>query len=301
MTHEALAIDSTGLVRRFGRKTVLQGIDLALPRGAACAIVGRNGAGKSTLLRLVLGLLRPTAGRVRVLGLDPLHRGLELKRRTGTVMDRSEAFGWLSAREVLRLASGLHPAWSADECRRLLDRFELPLDTLARDLSRGQAAQLAFAIALAPRPELLVLDEPTSGLDPVARHLLLDEVRRAVETRGTSVLFTTHVMSDVEGAADDVVVLHEGGVLARGAPAVLGERYSRVSLVFEQPPPAHVVVPGARAQHRGVREIVATFAGPAPPPGDLARATGARDARLVPVSFDDVFLELQRDAKGEAS
>lgn len=296
MTAGALPVQAIGLGKRFGRNVALRAFDFELRRGTACALVGRNGAGKSTFLRLLLGHLRPTEGSIRVLGTDPARDAQSLKLRTGIVLDRVEAFGWLEAGEILRLASRLHPAWSEPECRRLVARFELPLQVRVKDLSRGQAAQLAFAVALAPLPELLVLDEPTSGLDPVVRHAFVDEVRRAVETRGAAVLFTTHVMSDVDGAADDVVVLERGGVLARGAPGALGERFSRVSLVFDAPPLADVEVPGARCVQRGVREIVATFDGPAPELSELARSVGARDARVVPLGFDEVFLELQRDA-----
>jgi ABC-2 type transport system ATP-binding protein len=214
------AVEVTGLVKRYGSNTAVDGLDLKLAQGTVLALLGPNGAGKTTTVEACEGFLRPDAGHVRVLGLDPLAEGGRLRPRIGVMPQGGGAYPGVRASEMLDLvaacvANPLDPAW-------LLDVLGLnnALRTPYKRLSGGQQQRLSLACALVGRPELVFLDEPTSGLDPQARRLVWDLVT-ALRTDGVSVLLTTHLMQEAESLADHVVIMDHGKVVAEGSPAQL--------------------------------------------------------------------------------
>ncbi len=221
-------VEIRGLVRSFGRRRVLDGVDLALGAGSVTALVGENGAGKSTLLRCVAGIVPASAGRVRALGLDPARAGAKLRARIGYVPERLELPAWMRVGAALRFFAAFYPTWSAAEERRLACAFELDPRERVRTLSKGARAKLALLVALAHGPELLLLDEPFSGLDPgVRKHVLAALVGHLRDPERT-VLLVTHSLDDVERAADRVALLADGRVRACGETEELRERFARV-------------------------------------------------------------------------
>ncbi len=210
------AISVRGLTVSFGRRRILDGLDLDIDPGTATVLLGRNGAGKTTLLRCLLGLLRPDAGEIRVLGADPVRRPASMRRRTGWVPDRPDAEPWMTPRDLFSFLRAFHRSWSDAEARRLALAFSVPLETPFRRLSRGEGMKAMIAAALAPDPELLILDEPFAGLDPLAAQevlrALIAEARLGVRT----VLCATHDL-DVAARLADRVVIIEGGRAVRPA------------------------------------------------------------------------------------
>jgi Cu-processing system ATP-binding protein len=215
-------VELAGLSKRFGRNTVLDRLDLAIPEGAVTAVVGPNAAGKTTLLKCLLGLVHPDEGVVRVEGL-PVAGRYDYRRTIGYMAQGAAFPENLSGREVLRLVSGLrgNPAAQDDE---LVHRFQLApeLEKPVRTLSGGTRQKLNAVIAFLFRPRLLILDEPTAGLDPVANGILKEKIRAAV-AGGGSVMLTSHVMAEIEELADTVVFLVEGRVHFHGTLAALRE------------------------------------------------------------------------------
>jgi ABC-2 type transport system ATP-binding protein len=216
----APAVEITGLVKRYGSTTAVDGLDLRMPRGSLLALLGPNGAGKTTTVEICEGFLRPDAGSVRVLGLDPLREGRALRPRIGVMPQGGGAYPGVRAGEMLGLVAAcaarpLDPAWLLDV---------LGLDAVRRTpfkrLSGGQQQRLSLACALVGRPELVFLDEPTAGMDPQARRLVWD-LLGALRTDGVSVLLTTHLMEEAEALADDVVIVDGGRVIAEGSPTAL--------------------------------------------------------------------------------
>jgi ABC-type multidrug transport system ATPase subunit len=195
--------------RSYGSLEVLGGIDLQVNKGDVVGLLGRNGAGKTTLIKLVMGLLAPDQGRVRVFGLDPREKPVEVKRRIGYVSEDQELPSFLSVRDVLGLYQGLFPTWDEKFANHLADRFELSPGRKIKDLSRGQARQVALLCAVSHRPELLILDEPAGGLDPAARRDFLETSIQLLNEEGTTILFSSHHMSDVERMASRLVMIHE--------------------------------------------------------------------------------------------
>lgn len=211
----APVVEAVGLRKRFGRLPVLQGLDLAIAPGGITALVGPNAAGKSTFIKAVLGLVRPDAGTLRVLGADP-RQGEAYRAAVGYMPQAARFPENLTGHEVLRLVSGLrgHPA---DQDRELIDTFGLgsQLHKPVRTLSGGTRQKLNAVVAFLFRPALVILDEPTAGLDPVASAQLKDKVL-AAPGRGTTVLLTSHLMGEVEELAGRVAFLLEGQIRFHG-------------------------------------------------------------------------------------
>ncbi len=199
------------------RKTLaLDGVSFELPKGTVTALLGHNGAGKSTLMQALLGLLKPTSGTVRVLGADPIREGTRVRTRVGYVPDTCDAPEWVTSGELFRFLAPQYDRWDSEQEERLIERFELPLDTPLRGLSRGQRAKSMLLAAMAPRPDVLLLDETFSGLDPVARHELLGGFLDELRLDEVCVLTASHDLDLVSRVADRVILLADGQVRADG-------------------------------------------------------------------------------------
>jgi len=199
--------------RAYGRgRDVLDGVSFTVEAGEVVGLLGRNGAGKTTLLRIVMGMLAAREGEARVFGLDPRRDAVSVKRRIGYVAEDQQLPPFLKVRDVLELHSGLFPDWDEALAADLSGRFDLPLGARISTLSKGQARQVALLCAVAHRPELLVLDEPAGGLDPAARRLFLETSIRHLSDTGSTILFSSHHMTDVERLAGRLMMIHEGQI-----------------------------------------------------------------------------------------
>ena len=251
-------VEVRGLVKRFGDRTAVAGVDLDVQRGEIFGLLGPNGAGKTTTMRAVYGVSRPTSGTVTVFGLDVTRRPREVRARLGVTMQENVLIEALSPVENLRVFCRYHRLGEQEAAARVEELVAfLALashrDVPVRNLSGGYQRRVAIAQSLVARPELLILDEPTTGLDPAVRRALWDNVRE-LRDRGTTVLLTTHYMDEAERLCDRVAVMSEGRVLALGAPAAL------------------------------VREHLAEEAVELEDDADaIARRTAGFDARIVPV------------------
>lgn len=220
-----LAIETRALVRRFGDVAAVDGIDLAVPRGSFYGFLGPNGAGKSTTIKCLTGLLRPSGGEIRVLGLDPTAAGVAMKRAIGVIPEEQALFERLSAVETLSFVGQVHGLDRAtvqtrtDELLALLD-LASSAGKLVADYSHGMRKKLALAVALLPAPRLLFLDEPFEGIDAVASRQIKELLHRFVE-RGGTVFLTSHIIEIVEKLADHIGVIHRGRLVAQGSMAEL--------------------------------------------------------------------------------
>ena len=213
-------LEVKGLDVRFGRKRVLDGLDLSLHDGACTVLLGGNGAGKSTLLRVLLGVLRPRAGTVRLFGQDPLRAHRAVLQRIGYVPDVPDCPGWMTARDLFTFLRPQYATWNPARCEELCERFAVPLRTKFAAMSRGQGMKAMLVAALAPEPELLLLDEPFAGLDPLVREQVLQGVLGALREGERTVLCATHELEIASRIADRVAVLQDGKVVRHGT---LGE------------------------------------------------------------------------------
>jgi ABC-2 type transport system ATP-binding protein len=217
-------LDVSGLTVRFGRRRVLDGLDLRLHDGAVTVLLGGNGAGKSTLLRVLLGVLRPRAGTVRVFGKDPLKAHRAVLERIGYVPDVPDCPAWMTARDLFRFLRPQYSTWNDAHCGELAEQLAVPLRTKFGAMSRGQGMKAMLVAALAPEPELLLLDEPFAGLDPLVREQVLQGVLGALREGERTVLCATHELEIASRIADRVAVLDQGRICKHGTLAeVLGK------------------------------------------------------------------------------
>lgn len=206
-------VDVSGLVRRFGATTALDEVTFSMQRGAVYGLVGANGAGKTTLIRHLLGLLRAERGRVRVFGLDPVADPVGVLSRIGYLSEENDLPGWMRVDELIRYQRAFYPRWDDAYAEELRETFALESAAKVKTLSRGQRARLGLLLALAHRPELLVLDEPSSGLDPIVRRDIVGAILRTIAHEGRSVLFSSHLLDEVEEVADHVTLIGRGKIL----------------------------------------------------------------------------------------
>ena len=203
-------IDTTDLMKRFGLRTVLDGVTLRVPHGQVIGLLGLNGSGKSTLIKCLLGLLRPDAGRAALLGTDSWQLAAREKSLIGYVPQESMLYPWLTVRQTVAYVSSFYPAWDRAWGDELVRRWDLSPGHRVGPLSVGQKQKLALVLALGHRPEVLILDEPVASLDPVARRWFLQTVLETVADGVGTVLFSTHITSDLERIASHVALLRDG-------------------------------------------------------------------------------------------
>jgi ABC-2 type transport system ATP-binding protein len=209
------AILTEGLSKSFGAQAAVSALSLKIQTGAVYGFLGRNGAGKTTTMRMLLGLVRPTKGSARVLGLDPAKEPelLRILERVGFVPQRKQLYGWATPAELVRMNKAYFPSWSDDAAAGLAKRLEIPMKMPFKKLSIGNQSKVALLLALAQGADILILDEPTAGLDPV----MVDEILRTLIedhiSQGRTIFVSSHHLGEVEQICDWVGVLEEGRLL----------------------------------------------------------------------------------------
>jgi ABC-2 type transport system ATP-binding protein len=310
------AISVRGLVKRYGGRTVVDGVDLEVATGEVFALLGPNGAGKTTTVEIIEGYRKPDGGTVRVLGLDPATGGPALRARIGLMLQGGGVDPRARPAEILRLYAAFHG--DARDPRELLPLVGLEnvSSTPYRHLSGGERQRLGFALALVGRPELLILDEPTAGMDPAARASTRGLIRM-LRDEGIATLLTTHDLGDVERVADRVAILDSGRIVAAGTPAELVTATTpRLVIRFARPLSEEELTALASNLGDAVELAIApgdrrqvTVLGRAPDPrlvekvASWAAAQGLLIARLETSggSLEERYLELTRDPDAAAS
>jgi len=296
----ANAIEARGLTKRFRGKTAVGGLDLQVPRGCVFALAGPNGAGKTTTIRMLLGLLRPTSGLTRVLGLDPAADSVALRRKVGYVPETHRIYSWMTVGEVLGFCAPFYPTWSRKRATELLARFDLKEDQRVKELSRGMVAKVALTLALAHEPELLILDEPTSGLDVIVRREFLESIVSLVCEEGRTVLISSHNLADVERVAERIAFLDAGRLVLVEDLASLKARFRQVGLAFADEPPADLSAEGVLTARRDGRrwELVFDRFGPTTLQ-ELSLAFPSAHVEERSLSLEDIFVVLMGGSQGQ--
>ncbi|WP_082143412.1 ABC transporter ATP-binding protein [Xanthomonas sp. NCPPB 1128] len=273
----------------FGTSEILQGVDLQVARGEVVGLIGRNGAGKSTLLACLLGLLQPQRGQARVFGGPALRLDDARKAQLGFVPQQPQAFGWMRVEELLAFAAQLYPHWDAQRAETLLRRWELDRRQSIGKLSPGQAQRLALVRALAARPALLVLDEPASALDPVARRDLMREIVTETCDAGTTVLFSSHIVSDLERVASRVAFLNQGRLLLDQPLDDLKDRVLRIGIPAPAAAALEAPLRGELSRRQGADGSLVLVLHATDLPSALLTVPGIRIDRL---GLEDLFIEV---------
>jgi ABC-2 type transport system ATP-binding protein len=287
-------IATSGLVKSYDGVEALAGLDLVVPRGSICGLLGRNGAGKTTTLKILLGMAFPTRGTAHVFGLavDDAAASVAIRRRAAFVSDEKELWETLTVAQLIRLTAKCYPAWRSDLEQEYLRKFELPADRTVKHLSHGMRTRLALTLALATGAELLLLDEPTSGLDPAASEEVLQALIKHASRTGASVLLSSHHLHDVEQIADRVAIIDRGRLLTQGSLDDLRASYRRIQFVFDgAAPEPRLTSPGVVAVRRDGRVLSVLSSAGAEQLIAEARALQPVSVDVAPVTLKEIFLE----------
>ncbi|HVS35564.1 MAG TPA: ABC transporter ATP-binding protein [Gemmataceae bacterium] len=283
-------IEIVGLTRRFGAKRALRDVSLTVPRGSVFGLVGPNGSGKTTLIKHVLGLLRAQTGSVRVFGRDPVRDPAGVLVRVGCLTEENDLPGWMRVDELIRYMRAFYPAWSDAYAEELRQAFALDPAAKVRTLSKGQRARAGLLVALAYRPDLLVLDEPSSGLDPLVRRDILAAIIRTITEDGRTVLFSSHLLEEVERVADHVAMIHQGRIVFDAPLDEIRATHRRLTLQFAEARPRPPELAGALAWEGAGREWTAVCAGQSGGLRAAAEAVGGRIVEEQDLRLDEIFL-----------
>jgi ABC-2 type transport system ATP-binding protein len=232
------------LSRQFGSKAALQRINLTIQPGQVCGLVGANGAGKTTLIKHILGLLDAQTGSVQVFGQNPVTDPPAVLSRIGYLSEDRDVADWMRIDELLNFSQAFYPDWDPAFALELLGMFELSTHQKLKTLSRGQLARACLLTALAHRPALLLLDEPSSGLDPIVRRDIMSAIIRTVAEEGRTVLFSSHLLDEVERVADQVVMLAQGKVVLDEPLDSIKARHRVITVRFMHATPEKPQLPG---------------------------------------------------------
>ncbi len=283
-------IEIRRLTRHFGNKRALDDISLSVPRGGVFGLIGGNGAGKTTVIKHVLGLAQgPIRLRPR-LRTGPRPNPVGTLGRIGYLSEDRDLPDWMSVAELMRYTQAFFPSWDETYAAELREAFDLDPKAKIKNLSRGQRARAGLLVALAHRPELLVLDEPSSGLDPVVRRDILGAIIRTIADEGRTVLFSSHLLDEVERVADRVAIIHEGRILLTAPMDEIKETHRRVTLRFGQShsrPPALI---GTLSFEGEGSDWTYICSGGSSQLRRAAEAIGATVMEDAPLTLDEIFV-----------
>lgn len=235
------AVSVHHLRKAFGPHVVLDDVSFDIQTGQTFALLGRNGVGKTTIIRTLLGLLPADRGAIRVAGCDPATEPIELRRRVGYLAEDQSMYGWMTADELCRFLEPFYRQWDRALAANYLERFDIPHNVRIERLSKGQTVKLGLAVALAHSPQVAILDDPALGLDPVSRKEFNRDLIEHLQAEGRTVIYSSHLLDEVEAVADVVAILDQGRILRQGPTESIREDVQRMivprDVVQRRPPP----------------------------------------------------------------
>jgi ABC-2 type transport system ATP-binding protein len=288
------AIRTYRLTKYYGRRKVVDHLDLRVPRGTVYGLLGRNGAGKSTTLKMLAGMVHPDSGRIELLGEDVATLSPATRGRIAYLAEGHPLYAWMTVGQAVAFATAFHPNANRGLVEQILDHFALSPKAKIGRLSKGQRAQVSLALAIAPDPELLILDDPTLGLDTNVRRDFLESMIQIIQAQGRTILFSSHVLGDVERVADRVGVMIDG-VLRVDCPADHFKRAVRKVVVeFGTEPPVLPPVPGLLSDWcvGTRRELV--FVGYGPRQRAAVELLAPRNVEVTELNLEDAFIAYTR-------
>ncbi len=285
-------IEIKNLTRRYGKLEAVNGLSLSVRPGCCYGFFGRNGAGKTTTIKCLLNLLQPSAGSVRVFGLEPQRHEVVVKSRLSYVPDAVAFYPWMTVSQALEYLASFRPRWNRDIEADLLKRFQLDPAQKTSNLSKGQRTQLALVGAVCPEPDLLVLDEPTSGLDPIVRREFIQTVigaYHAADPDRRTVFVSTHLISEFEGLIDQFTIIEQGRELMTMAADDARDRFRKIRASFAEAP-AGLDLAGALQVRQSGREVEILADGNGNKIIEQLRARNPEDLRCDSLTLEEIFV-----------
>jgi len=296
-------LETQGLTKYYGDKLAVDHIDLKIPRGCICGFVGRNGSGKTTAIKLMLGFLKPTVGSSRLLGCDSQNLTPAIRQRIGYVAEGHRLIRWMTIAEIAKFQSAFfheqpisakqgEAGWDSRFFWDMIEYFGLPKKQKIKHLSNGQRAQVSLALTLAPNPELLIMDDPTLGLNAAIRRQFLEGIIELIMRQGRTILFSSHILGDIERVADKIVVIDKGVIRADCSLEQFRTAVKKVRFVFGQTSPETIDIEGLLGSRRSDKELEMILVGTADEKiAEWAKSSGAADYQVINMNLEDQFIE----------
>lgn len=289
------AIELESVSKQFDGTLAVDDLSISIQQGSTFGLIGPNGAGKSTTIKMLMGLISPNAGTVRVLGRDVADEPLEVRQRVGYVPELHFMDRWMRVDQVIGFCRSAFATWNDETCREMLDRFELPGDKKVKHLSKGMLVKLSLVLAVSHEPEMLILDEPMAGLDPVAREEFLDGVLRTVCDKGQTVLLSTHSLDDIQRVADTIGFLYKGRLLVQSKVDELLARTKRLRATLTNGSPPETLPAGVIWQQVEGRSWSITVADFTPEVvQEIGSLDGVDHVEVIEIGLEDLFKDFVR-------
>lgn len=295
------AIQTDNLTCYYGTRCIVDQLNLTVPRGKVFGFLGRNGAGKTTTIRMLMGLVPPTRGSARVLDYDCTRLTPEARARIGYLAEGHHTYGWMTVRDCGKFQSAQYGSqWNWEIFHSVTRHFRLQEKQASGGLSRGQRAGLCLAMTLAPEPALLILDDPALGLDPIARRSLLEAMIYVTRRADRTILFSSHILADVERVADEIAVMDRSVLRARCTVETFRQSITHYVLRFRGRPPSVEKLPGLLSSFRTERELALSVVHADAATEEHLAALQPETLQRVPQSLEEAFVDYVGD-RGEKS
>jgi ABC-2 type transport system ATP-binding protein len=294
---DSFVIETANVSRSFDQRIAVQDLNLRVRRGSIYGLLGRNGAGKTTAIKMLVGLIWPDQGDVRVNGVNPARFTVPDRWKIGYVSEKQILNPFMRVDALIQFTSSFYPDWDFAVCERMLKRFKIDPSNRIRVLSAGTARQVAFMLALAQSPDLLILDEPAANLDVVARREFLDEMLDLLREDGKTVLLSSHILSDVERVADEIGIITQGRLQISERLDRLKETVRKVRFYGFEKGTNDFHLPHSFQFNKTGNEVLATMRVEEESAlADLARKHRCR-YEVVQLNLEDIFVEIVREPK----
>jgi ABC-2 type transport system ATP-binding protein len=288
------AIVTERLTKYYGDRRVVDSLNLRVPQGSVYGLLGRNGAGKSTAIKMLMGMVRADSGRAALLGEDSATLSNATRSRIAYLAEGHPLYGWMTIEDIVRFTRAFYPRWNDVLVDQILDHFELPRGQKIRRLSRGQQAQVSLALAVAPDPELLILDDPTLGLDTVVRRDFLESLIQIIHRQGRTILFSSHILGDVERVADRIGIMIGGVLRADCRTETFRESVRKLVLEFAGHPPESPAIPGLVSWRHSGANLEVVLVGYDDAQREAVEALGPLSVEVLDLNLEDAFIEYTR-------
>jgi ABC-2 type transport system ATP-binding protein len=288
------AIVTDRLTKHYSGRRVVDSLSLRVPAGSVYGLLGRNGAGKSTAIKMLMGVVQPDSGGAMLLGEDAFTLASATRARIAYLAEGHPLYSWMTIEDAVRFAQSFYPRWNAVLVDQILDHFELSRRQKLRRLSRGQQAQVSLALAVAPDPELLVLDDPTLGLDTVVRRDFLESLIQIIQRQGRTILFSSHILGDVERVADRIGIMVAGVLRVDCRTETFRESVRKIVLEFFGSPPDSATVPGLVSCRQVGTSLELVLVGYDDAQREAVERLEPRSIEVLDLNLEDAFIEYTR-------
>jgi ABC-2 type transport system ATP-binding protein len=287
-------ISTQGLTKYYGRRCVVNSLDLNVPAGTVYGLLGRNGSGKSTTIKMLMGMVRPDRGTAQLLGEDVGSLPPATRARIAYIAEGHPFLRWMTIGEAVNFTRAFYAKWNGQLLDQILDHFALPRRAKIRRLSNGQRAQVSLALAVAPDPELLILDDPTLGLDTVVRRDFLESLIQIIQRAGRTILISSHILADVERVADRIGIMMDGVLRVDCPTDYFKQSLRKVVLEFDGQPPAFPACDGLVSTWRVGNRLEVVIVGFNQRHEQLIESLSPAASDILERNLEDAFIEYTR-------